>query len=211
MRRKIAPAIATIEIEIPDWNRLAFTKMLLAGKTIVPWTRKERLIDDPFFYSHEHDVERAMDEIFTPQWISRKFSQARAEAAELANEFAAEGIPEQQLKKLNANALFKGEVKRALRRVRLDANQEICRCWVRILKSCPEYVDLCPWRFFQGDRIWQSLQDKELLRAINHTQRELAEKFNLNAMSPGDWSEVLKIVPELESRRPKKEYDCLVE
>ena len=46
-------ATATLEIPIPNWNRESFTDMLIAGKTTVPWTNRELLIDDPFFYSHE--------------------------------------------------------------------------------------------------------------------------------------------------------------
>ena len=63
---------------------------------------------------------------------------------------------------------------------------------------------------FQGDRIWQTLQDAELLRAINQTPLQLAEKMDLNAMTPCDWDEVIKTVPELASRRPNKDYNCYV-
>ena len=93
----------------------------------------------------------------------------------------------------------------------LTANAEIARCWVKLLKHRPEYVDRCPWHFFQGDRIWQTLQDEELLNAIKQTPLQVAKKMNLKAMSGPDWDEVLKIVPELASRRPKNNYDCYVE
>lgn len=42
-------------------------------------------------------------------------------------------------------------------------------------------------------------------------QPQVAGKMNLNAMSSADWDEVLKIVPELASRRPKNDYVCIVE
>ena len=81
----------------------------------------------------------------------------------------------------------------------------------KAVKHCPEYVDRCPWHFFQGDRIWQTLQDEDFLKAIKCTPLQVARKMNLNAMSIADWDEVLKIVPELASRRPKNYYDCYVE
>ena len=60
-------------------------------------------------------------------------------------------------------------------------------------------------------RIWQTLQDEEFLKAIKRTPLQVARKMNLNAMSSADWDEVLKIVPELASRRPKNDYVCIVE
>ena len=78
-------------------------------------------------------------------------------------------------------------------------------------EASPKYVKRCPWHFFQGDRIWQTLQDEEFLKAIKRTPLQVARKMNLNAMSSADWDEVLKIVPELKNRRPKNNYDCYVE
>jgi hypothetical protein len=97
-----------------------------------------------------------------------------------------------------------------MRDVRIHANMEIARCWVKLLKHQPKYVKRCPWHFFQGDRIWQTLQDGEFLKAIKRTPLQVARKMNLNAMSAVDWDEVLKIVPELASRRPKNDYVCIV-
>ena len=98
-----------------------------------------------------------------------------------------------------------------MRSVRIIANISICRCWVELLKRFPQYVDCCPWRCFQGDRIWQTLRDEELLQALDLTPRQLAEKMNLNAMSSADWDEVLHIVPELAPRRPPCDYCPIVE
>ena len=52
MKQQLITA-ATLEIEQPDYNRAAFTDMLVAGENIVPWTNRSLLIDEPFFYSHE--------------------------------------------------------------------------------------------------------------------------------------------------------------
>ena len=52
MKQQLITA-ATLEIELPDYNRAAFTDMLVAGENIVPWTNRSLLIDEPFFYSHE--------------------------------------------------------------------------------------------------------------------------------------------------------------
>lgn len=52
-----------------------------------------------------------------------------------------------------------------------------------------------------------TLRDDKFLHTIKHTPRQLAEKMDLKAMSSPDWDEVLKIVSELATRRPKKEYD----
>lgn len=184
----------TLEISIPDWNREAFTDMLVAGENIVPWTNRALLIDEPFFYSHETDVENALTERFTPEWRKRKYAYACREA-----ELLSEELPDEEF---DASAIFKRMVRRELRQVRVSANIEIARCWVNLLKRRPQYADRCPWRFFQYDLIWQTLRDEELLRAINCTPLQLAEKMDLNAMSAGDWNEVLKIVPELAARRP---------
>lgn len=200
---KCRSATATLEIPIPNWNRESFTDMLIAGKTTVPWTNRELLIDDPFFYSHENDVQRAMEEQFTPEWLKREVNIRR----QLAERYREEGEEDD----FDEVAVAKWTFRFAMRDVRIMANSDICRCWVNILKHRPEYVDRCPWRFFQGDRIWQSMLDVELLRAINYTPLQLAEKFDLNAMTSCDWDEAIKIVPELAARRPKEHYDCYVE
>ena len=201
--KKVKSAAVTLEISIPNWNREAFTDMLVAGKTTVPWTNRELLIDDPFFYSHENDVQRAMEEQFTPEWLKREVNIRR----QLAERYREEGEEDD----FDEVAVAKWTFRFAMRDVRIMANSDICRCWVNILKHRPEYVDRCPWRFFQGDRIWQSMLDVELLRAINYTPLQLAEKFDLNAMTSCDWDEAIKIVPELAARRPKEHYDCYVE
>ena len=210
MKQQLITA-ATLEIELPDYNRAAFTDMLVAGENIVPWTNRSLLIDEPFFYSHEWDVEDALTGYLNHEWGKRKYASAVSEAEQLRKYF----LEEEKLDKVptgcDANSIFKRRFKFAMREVRIHANKEIARCWVTLLKHHPEYVDRCPWHFFQGDRIWQTLQDEELLTAIKQTPLQVAKKMNLNAMSQGDWDEVLKIVPELASRRPKGNYDCYVE
>ena len=196
-------ATVTLEIPIPNWNREAFTDMLIAGENTVPGTDCELLIDEPFFHSHENDVQRAMEEQFTPEWLKREVNIRR----QLAERYREEGEEDD----FDEVAVAKWTFRFAMRDVRIMANSDICRCWVNILKHRPEYVDRCPWRFFQGDRIWQSMLDVELLRAINYTPLQLAEKFDLNAMTSCDWDEAIKIVPELAARRPKEHYDCYVE
>ncbi len=199
-------AIVTLEIPIPNWNREAFTDMLIAGENIVPWTNRELLIDDPFFYSHEWDVQKALEERFNRKWRKRRYAAAVREAELWREEENSDEPPAG----CDAVSLFRHRFKVEMRAVRLSANVEIAYCWRRLLKHRPEYVDRCPWHVFQGDRIWQTLQDAELLRAINHTPLQLAEKMDLNAMTSCDWDEAIKTVPELASRRPKKDYDCYV-
>ena len=199
----------TVKIKLPDYNRQAFTDLLIAGKKIVPFHNYALLIDHDFFYSHESDVEAALDERFDQEWRKRKYASAISEAEQLRKYF----LEEEKLDKIpygcDANSFFKHRFKLEMRHVRSAANAEIAHCWVTLLKHLPEYVERCPWHFFQGDRIWQTLQDEELLNAIKQTPLQVAQKMNLNAMSGPDWDEVLKIVPELASRRPKN--NCYVE
>ena len=210
MKQQLITA-ATLEIELPDYNRAAFTDMLIAGENIVPWTNRSLLIDEPFFYSHEWDVEEALTGYLNHEWGKRKYASAVSEAEQLRKYF----LEEEKLDKIpygcDADSIFKRRFKLAMRDVRIHANMEIARCWVKLLKHQPKYVKRCPWHFFQGDRIWQTLQDEEFLKAIKRTPLQVAGKMNLNAMSSADWDEVLKIVPELASRRPKGNYDCYVE
>ena len=194
----------TVIIKHPDYNRKAFTDLLIERKEIVPFTDDELLIDHQFFYSHESDVEEALNERFNHEWRKRKYALAVRLQESLLEEENLDKIPVG----CDANSFFKHLFKLEMRNVRIFANTEIAYCWVRLLKHRPEYVDRCPWHFFQGDRIWQTLQDKELLTAINQTPLQVAKKMNLNAMSAPDWDEVLKIVPEPASRRPKNNYDC---
>ena len=203
-------ATVTLEIPIPNWNREAFTDMLIAGESTVPWTNRELLIDDPFFYSHESDVQKALYERINHQWGKRRYAAAVREAERLREEFRDEDNLEELLDGCDAVSIFKRRFEVEMREVRCLANMEIAYCWVRLLKHRPEYVDHCPWRVFQGDRIWQTLRDEELLRAINCTPLQLAEKMDLNAMTSCDWDEAIKTVPELAARRPKHDYDCYV-
>ena len=182
--------------KLPDFNRKAITDLLISDKI----TNRVFLIDHPFLYSHDSDVEAALDERFNHEWGKREYA-AAVRVAEQLQEY----LPG------DANSIFKRRFKLAMRDVRIHANMEIARCWVRLLKHRPEYVKRCPWHFFQGDRIWQTLQDEAFLKAIKCTPLQVARKMNLNAMSAGDWDEVLKIVPELASRRPKNDYVCIVE
>lgn len=192
-----------------NYNRKVITDLLIAGKEIVPFHNYDLLIDHDFFYSHASDVEAALDERFNHEWGKRKYASAVSEAEQLRKYF----LEEEKLDKIpygcDADSIFKRRFKLAMRRIRISANIDIARCWVRLLKHRPEYVGFCPWHFFQGDRIWQTLQDKEFLKAIKRTSLQVAGKMNLNAMSVPDWEEVLKIVPELAKHRPKN--NCYVE
>ena len=195
----------TVKIKLPDYNRKAFTDLLIEGKEIVPFHNYALLIDHQFFYSHESDVEEALEERFNHEWGTRKYAFAVRLQESLLEKENLDKIPDG----CDANSFFKHLFKLEKRHVRSAANAEIAHCWVRLLKHRPEFVDRCPWHFFQGDRIWQTLQDEELLNTIKQTPLQVAEKMNLNAMSEPDWDEVLKIVPELASRRPKN--NCYVE
>ena len=197
----------TVKIKLPDYNRKAFTDLLIEGKEIVPFHNYALLIDHQFFYSHESDVEEALEERFNHEWGTREYALAVRLQESLIEEENLDKIPDG----CDANSFFKHLFKLEMRHVRSAANAEIAHCWVRLLKHCPEYVDRCPWHFFQGDRIWQTLQDEDFLKAIKCTPLQVAGKMNLNAMSSADWDEVLKIVPELASRRPKNDYVCIVE
>ena len=165
----------TIEIPIPNWNREAFTDMLIAGENIVPWTNRDLLIDEPFFYSHEWDVGKALRERFNRKWRKRRYAAAVREAERMREEYRDEDNLEELLDGCDAVSIFKHRFKVEMREVRCHANMEIAYCWVRLLKHRPEYVDRCPWRVFQGDRIWQTLRDEELLRAIKHSPLQLAD------------------------------------
>ena len=210
MKQQLITA-ATLEIELPDYNRAAFTDMLVAGENIVPWTNRSLLIDEPFFYSHEWDVEDALTGYLNHEWGKRKYASAVSEAEQLRKYF----LEEEKLDKIpygcDASSIFKRRFKLEMRRIRISANIDIARCWVKLLKHHPKYVKRCPWHFFQGDRIWKTLQDEDFLKAIKRTPLQIAGKMNLNAMSFADWDEVLRIVPELASRRPKNDYVCIVE
>ena len=194
----------TVKIKLPDYNRKTFTDLLIAGKDYVPFV-DIALIDHKFFYSHESDVEEALVERFNHEWGKREYALAVRLQESLLEEENLDKIPDG----CDANSFFKHLFKLEMRHVRIRANAEIAHCRVRLLKHRPEYADRCPWHFFQGDRIWQTLQDEKLLNAIKQTPLQVAEKMNLNAMSVPDWDEVLKIVPELASRRPKN--NCYVE
>ena len=196
-----SPGTDALGILIPNRNRRAFTDMLIAGETIVPGTKQELLIDEPFFYSHEWDVKKALKERFCIEWRKREYARAKKLWQIYAQEEGEDPDDPDEIM-----FFFKHKVKSELRWVRHCANDEIARCWVRLLKHRPEYVDRCPWRFFQGDSIWETLRDEDFLRMIKHTPLQLAEKMDLKAMSSPDWDELLKIVPELAARRPKYEY-----
>ena len=66
----------TVKFKLPDYNRQAFTDLLIAGKKIVPFTNYDLLIDHDFFYSHESDVEEALYERFNHKWGKRKYAAA---------------------------------------------------------------------------------------------------------------------------------------
>ena len=169
----------TVKIKLPDYNRKAFTDLLIAGKEIVPFHNYALLIDHQFFYSHESDVEEALEERFNHEWGTRKYASAVRLQESLLEEEKLDKIPDG----CDANSIFKRRFKLAMRDVRIHANMEIAHCWVKLLKHRPEYVDRCPWHFFQGDRIWQTLQDEELLNAIKQTPLQVAHGVNCAALS----------------------------
>jgi hypothetical protein len=47
------------------------------------------------------------------------------------------------------------------------------------------------------------LQDKEFCKAVGIPKKELALKMPLKLMSPCDWDELLKTVPELKTERDR--------
>ncbi len=207
MKQQKGSAIPTFKIPCPDRDRRLLTAELIASAKPIPPEIRERLIALPLFYSRALDVEAALKGRFTPARQRRLMREARKWAVYWASEYPEE-IPDEIAE---AHRIFRRDFRWAMRDVRIYANMSICRCWVALLKRFPEYADRCPWRCFQGDRIWETLRDEELLRAIGHTPLQLAEKMDLKAMSQPDWDEVLNIVPELAPRRPTYDYDCHVE
>ena len=114
----------TVKIKLPDYNRQAFTDLLIAGKKIVPFHNYALLIDHNFFYSHESDVEAALDERFDQEWRKREYASAISEAEQLRKYF----LEEEKLDKIpygcDANSIFKRRFKLAMRDVRIHANME---------------------------------------------------------------------------------------
>ena len=167
---------------MPDYNRKVFTDLLIEDKEIVPFTNDELLIDHQFFYSHESDVEEALEERFNYEWEKKKYALAVRLQESLLEEENLDKIPDG----CDANSFFKHLFKLEMRHVRSAANAEIAHCWVKLLKHRPEFVDRCPWHFFQGDRIWQTLQDEELLNAIKRTPLQVPAAHHLSHFSPPD-------------------------
>ena len=201
----------TVKIKLPDYNRKAFTDLLIAGKELVPFHNYALLIDHQFFYSHESDVEELLNERLDQEWRKRKYESAVYQEEYWKEYFLEEEKRDKVPRGFDANTFFKYRVKLEMRHARIIANAEIADCWIRILKHYPEYIDRCPWRFFQGKRLWQTLQDDELLNAIKQTPLQVAEKMNFNVMTAPDWEKVLKIVPEVAGCRQGNNYDCFVE
>ena len=129
-----------------NYNRKSFTDLLISDKI----TNRVFLIDHPFFYSHDSDVEAALDERFNHEWGRREYASAVSEAEQLRKYF----LEEEKLYKIpygcDADSIFKRRFKLVMRDVRIYANMEIARCWVKLLKHQPKYVKRCPWHFFQG-------------------------------------------------------------
>ena len=207
MKRKKESAIRTITIPRPVRDRRILTAELIESEKPIPPEIRERLIAMPLFYSRASDLEAALKERFTPARQRRLMREARKWASYWASKYP-EDFPDEAAE---AHRIFRRDFRQEVRQARIIANISICRCWVELLKRFPQYVDRCPWRCFQGDRIWQTLRDEELLQALDLTPRQLAEKMNLNAMSSADWDEVLHIVPELASRRPPYDYCPIIE
>lgn len=136
----------TVKSKLPDFNRKAFTDLLIEGKEIVPFHNYALLIDHQFFYSHESDVEEALEERFYHEWGTRKYALEVRLQESLLEEENLDKIPDG----CDANSFFKHLFKLEMRHVRSAANAEIAHCWVTLLKHRPEYVDRCPWHFFHG-------------------------------------------------------------
>ena len=205
MKRNVV-SVATLKRAARS-DRDLLTKKLLEGGDAISKEERERLIASPILYSRETDIKKALKWRFNAAWRKREAEEARKWVTHWASEFPEE-IPDEIAE---AHRIFRRDFCWAMRDVRIYANISICRCWVALLKRFPEYADRCPWRCFQGDRIWETLRDGELLRAIGHTPLQLAEKMDLKAMSQPDWDEVLNIVPELAPRRPPYDYSPIVE
>ena len=205
MKRNVISRAVLIRATRSDRDLL--TKKLIEGGDAISEAERERLIAAPILYSRETDIRKVLRWRFTPAWRKRQAEKARKWAAYWASKYP-EDFPDEATE---ARRMFRRKIRREMRQIRIHANISICRCWVQLLKRFPQYVDRCPWRCFQGDRIWQTLRDEELLQALDLTPRQLAEKMNLNAMSSADWDEVLHIVPELASRRPPCDYCPIVE
>lgn len=86
---------------------------------------------------------------------------------------------------------------------RICLREDIVRFWRELLRRRPEFAERCPWHFFRWDVIWQTLQDDEFCKAIGIPKKELALKMPLKLMSPCDWDELLKAVPELKPYRDR--------
>ena len=207
MKRTVISRAVLIRATRSDRDRRILTAELIESEKPIPPEIRERLIAMPLFYSHASDVEAALKERFTPARQRRLMREARKWASYWASKYP-EDFPDEAAE---ARRMFGRDFRQEVRQARIIANISICRCWVQLLKRFPQYADRCPWRCFQGDRIWQTLRDEELLQALDLTPRQLAEKMNLNAMSSADWDEVLHIVPELASRRPPCDYCPIVE
>ena len=207
MKRTVISRAVLIRATRSDRDRRILTAELIESEKPIPPEIRERLIAMPLFYSHASDVEAALKERFTPARQRRLMREARKWASYWASKYP-EDFPDEAAE---AHRMFRRKIRREMRQIRIHANISICRCWVELLKRFPQYVNRCPWHCFQGDRIWQTLRDEELLQALDLTPRQLAEKMNLNAMSSADWDEVLHIVPELASRRPPYDYCPIVE
>ena len=105
-----------------NYNRKAFTDLLIAGKEIVPFYNYDLLIAHDFFYSHASDVEAALDERFNHEWGRREYASAVSEAEQLRKYF----LEEEKLDKIpygcDADSIFKRRFKLVMRDVRIHAN-----------------------------------------------------------------------------------------
>lgn len=154
------------------------------------------LILSPELYSIEHDMEEWMLEN-RAYWM-KKLPQLRRSNCRIQKELEEE---DPAMKKYAGNYWRIRKIvsfyERERRLWRICCNANIARFWQRLLTVRPEFANRCPWRCFQGDSIWQSLQDEAFCLALKLTPEELAQKFNLHTLSQPDWDEVLKVAPGL--------------
>lgn len=139
------------------------------------------LILSPELYSIEHDMEELMREN-RAYWM-KKLPQLRRRICRMQKELEEE---DPTMKKYAGDywrvreLIFFYKQYQQLHRICCNAN--IAWFWQRLLTARPEFANRCPRRFFQGDCIWQSLQDKAFCLALKLTPEELAQKFNLHTL-----------------------------
>ena len=182
-------------------NRLEILELLLKDNS------HDELIERPELYSIEEDITQWMFEMRN-EWnneFQRLMELYRKESEELKRE-----EPEyywQHEAKYDTEDNYRKRAYRHYHRghghERSYFHGELAWFWRNLLTKRPEFASRCPWRSFRGDMIWITLHDKEFCKAVGIPKKELALKMPLKLMSPCDWDELLKIVPELKTERDR--------